>query len=82
MKRDHKLSPKWRGPFPIVRIENPFQVHYEDRGREKTAHVRHCKKFKSRATDGKEGYVISNNDVIYNDSVNPQREGLGNDEER
>ena len=35
MKRDHKLSPKWRGPFPIIRIENPFQVHYEDRGKRK-----------------------------------------------
>ena len=81
MEREHKLSPKWRGPFPIVRIENPFQVQYEDRGREKIAHVRHCKKLKSWATDGEEGYVISNNDVIYNDSVNPQREGLGDDEE-
>ena len=81
MERDHKLSPKWRGPFPIVRIENPFQVHYEDRGREKIAHVRHCKKFKSLATDGKEGYVIDNNDVIYNDSMNPQGEGLGDAEE-
>ena len=30
MERDHKLSPKWRGPFPIVRIENLFQVHYEN----------------------------------------------------
>ena len=47
----------------------------------KIAHVRHCKKFKSWATDGKEGYIISNNDIIYNDSVNPQREGLGDDEE-
>ena len=26
MERDHKLSPKWRGLFPIVKIENPFQV--------------------------------------------------------
>ena len=34
MERDHKLSPKWRGPFPIVKIENPFQVCYDDRGRE------------------------------------------------
>ena len=55
MERDHKLSPKWRGPFPVVRIENHFKVHYEDRGREKIAHVRHCKKFKTLATDGKEG---------------------------
>ena len=68
MERDHKLSSKWRGPFPIVKIEIPFQVHYEDRGREKIAHVRHCKKFKASATDGKEDYVIADNDVICNDS--------------
>ena len=30
MERDHKLSPKWRGPFPIIKIENPFQVCYDD----------------------------------------------------
>ena len=30
MERDHKLSPKWRGPFPIVKIEKPFQVCYDD----------------------------------------------------
>ena len=81
MKRDHKLSPKWRGPFPVVRIENPFQVHYEYRGREKIAHVRHCKKFKTLATDGKEGYIIINNDVIYNGSRNPKGGGLGDDDE-
>ena len=70
MERDHKLSPKWRGIFPTVRIENPFQVHYEDRGREKIAHVRHCKRFKSLATTGKGDYVIANNDVINDDSMN------------
>ena len=37
MGRDHKLSPKWRGPFSIIKIENPFQVCYDDRGREKIA---------------------------------------------
>ena len=47
MERDYKLSPKWRGPFPIIKIENPFQVCYDDRRREKIAHVRHCKKFKT-----------------------------------
>ena len=47
MQRDHKLSPKWRGPFHIIKIENPFQVCYDDRGREKIAHVRHCKNLKT-----------------------------------
>ena len=75
MKRDHKLSPKWRGPFPVVKTENPFQVHYDDHGREKIAHVRHCKKFKASATDGKKNYVISNNDVTGNDSWIPRGEG-------
>ena len=75
MERDHKLSPKWRGPFPIIRIEHPFQVHYEDRGREKIAHVRHCKKFISEVENGKEVYVINNNDVNSDDSMRHQREG-------
>ena len=60
MERDHKLSPKWRGPSPIVRTEKPFQVHYEDRGREKNAHVRHCKRFNLVAANGKKVYVIDN----------------------
>ena len=25
MERDHKLSPKWRGPFPIVKMKIPFR---------------------------------------------------------
>ena len=68
MERDHKLSTKWRGPFPIVKIENPFQLCYDDRGREKIAHVRHCKKFKTATTSGKEKYVIFSNDVTSSDS--------------
>ena len=53
MERDHRLSPKWRGPFPIIKIENPFQVCYDDRGREKIAYVLHCKKFKTSMTSGR-----------------------------
>ena len=30
MERDHKLSPKWRGSFPIIKIDNPFQICYDD----------------------------------------------------
>ena len=80
MERDHKLSPKWRGPFPIIKIENPFQVCYDDQGREKIAHVRHCKKFKTSMTSGKENYVISSNDVTGSDSWTPQ-EGRSTDVE-
>ena len=75
MERDHKLSPKWRGPFPIIRIENPFQVHYEGRGKEKIAHVRHCKRFNSVVANGKKAYVIADNDVISNDSMDHPGEG-------
>ena len=74
MERDHKLSTRWRGPFPIVKIENPFQVCYDDRGREKIAHVRHCKKFKTSTTSVTENYVISSNDVTSSDSRTPQGE--------
>ena len=45
MKRTHKLSPRWCGPFKVNKIPNPFQVQYEDEGREKITHVRNCKKF-------------------------------------
>ena len=75
MERDHKLSPKWRDPFPIIRTENPFQVHYEDRRKEKIAHVRHCKRFNSVAVSGKKAYVIANNDVISNDSMDHPGKG-------
>ena len=72
MERDHRLSPKWRGPFPIIEIENPFQVCYGDRGREKIAHVRNCKKFKTSMTPGKENCIIYHDDATGNDSWTPQ----------
>ena len=72
MERDHNLFPKWRRPFPIVKVENPFQVCYDDRGREKIAHARHCKKFKTSTTSGRENYVISSNDVTSSDLWTPQ----------
>ena len=48
MERTHKLFPKWRGPFKVNKIPNPFQVQYEDEGREKITHVRNCKKFREQ----------------------------------
>ena len=81
MERDHKLSPKWRGPFPLLGFENPFQVHYKDRGKEKIAHVRHPKRFNSVATNDKKACVIANNDIISNDSMDHQGEGPGDDED-
>ena len=80
-ERDHKLSPKWRGPFPIVKMENPFQVCYDDRGREKIAHVCYCKKFKASTTSCNENFVISSNDVTSNDSWTPQGGRPGDVEE-
>ena len=47
--RTHKLSPRWRGPFKVNKIPNPFQVQYEDEGRETIMHVRSCKKFRGQA---------------------------------
>ena len=48
MENTHKLSPHWRGPFNIIEIPNPFQVIYNDQGREKITHVSNCKKFQGR----------------------------------
>ena len=41
-------------------------------GREKIAHVWHCKKFKTSMTPGKENYVVSRDDTTGNDSWTPQ----------
>ena len=30
MERTHKLSPKWRGPYKVTKVQNPFQVQYKD----------------------------------------------------
>ena len=59
MERTHKLSPKWRGPFKVNKIPNPFQVHYEDEGREKVTHVRNCKKFRGLTSNGNNPTVVA-----------------------
>ena len=59
MERTHKLSPKWRGPFKVNKIPNPFQVQYEDEGREKITHVRNCKKFRGPTSDGNKPPIVA-----------------------
>ena len=81
MEKDHKLSPKWRGPFPIIRIENPFQFIMKMEEKKRYAHVRHCKKFNSEAENVKKVYVIDNSDVIYDDSTKHPGEGPRDDKE-
>ena len=54
MKKTHKLSPRWQGPFSIVKIPNSFQVIYLDEGREKITHISNCKKFQKIVSTGKE----------------------------
>ena len=48
MEKTHKLSPRWRGPFQIIKIPSSFQVIYNDQGKEKITHVSNCKKFQER----------------------------------
>ena len=30
MERTHKLSPRWRCPYEVTKVPNPFQVQYQD----------------------------------------------------
>ena len=54
MEKTHKLSPRWQGPFSIVKISNnSFQVIYIDEGSEKVTHIRHCKKFQEKIVTSK-----------------------------
>ena len=53
MEKTHKLSPRWRGPFSIIKTPNSFQVIYLDEGREKVTHIRHCNKFQEKIVPAK-----------------------------
>ena len=44
--RDHKFSPKWKGPFKVTKIVNMFQVEYEEEGTRKKSNIRYCKKYR------------------------------------
>ena len=48
MEKTHKLSPRWRGQFKIIKTPNSFQVVYDDQEKEKITHVSNCKKFQER----------------------------------
>ena len=50
-ERTNKLAPRWKGPFRVKRVPNPYQVVYEDGSAWRTIHVNHAKPAKLTATD-------------------------------
>ena len=42
-ERTNKLAPRWKGPFVVKRVPNPYQVTYEDGLVWRTIHVNHAK---------------------------------------
>ena len=49
-ERTNKLAPRWKGPFVVKRVPNPYQVTYEDGLVWRTIHVNHAKPAKTPAT--------------------------------
>ena len=49
-ERTNKLAPRWKGPFVVRRIPNPYQVAYEDGSAWRTIHINHAKPAKLPAT--------------------------------
>ena len=45
----NKLAPRWKGPFFVKRVPNPYQVMYEDGLVWRTIHVNHAKPAKTPA---------------------------------
>ena len=45
----NKLAPRWKGPFLVKRVPNPYQVTYEDGLVWRTIHVNHAKPAKTPA---------------------------------
>ena len=41
-ERSNKLAPRWKGPFLVKRVPNPYQVMYEDDLVWHTIHVKPC----------------------------------------
>ena len=50
-ERTNKLTPRWKGPFRVKRVPNPYQVAYEDVSAWRTIHVNHAKLAKLTAPD-------------------------------
>ena len=50
-ERANKLTPRWKGPFRVKRVPNPYQVVYEDGSMWRTVHVNHTKPAKLTAPD-------------------------------
>ena len=52
-ERTNKLVPRWKGPFVVKRVPNPYQVVYvyEDGSAWRTRHVNHAKPAKLTAAD-------------------------------
>ena len=50
-ERTNKLTPRWKGPFRVRRVPNPYQVVYEDGSVWRTVHVNHTKPAKLTAPD-------------------------------
>ena len=48
-ERSNKLAPRWKGPFLVKRVPNPYQVTYEDGLVWRTIHVNHAKPAKTPA---------------------------------
>ena len=49
-ERANKLAPRWKGPFAVRRVPNPYQVVYEDGSACITIHINHSKPAKLPAT--------------------------------
>ena len=49
--RSSKLTPRWKGPFRVKRVSNPFQVVYEDGPARHTIQINHTKPAKFAAPD-------------------------------
>ena len=49
-ERTNKLAPRWKGPFVVKRVPNPYQVVYEDGSAWRTIHINHAKQAKLPAT--------------------------------